>query len=62
MTAPIMSTLDNVPQTQDSKTRDASLLGLFAVVVGILASLLWVAFLGWGLGWVAAQILHWVWA
>jgi hypothetical protein len=62
MTAMTMSTLDNVPQTQGTKNRDSSLLGLAAVAVGILASLLWVAFLGWGLGWVVAQAIRWMWS
>ena len=55
-----MSTLDN-GHTQDSKAEAASVLGLVAVALGAIASLLWVAFLGWGLGWVVAQLIHLVW-
>jgi hypothetical protein len=56
-----MSTLDNVPQLDDAKSPESSVYGLVAVGVGALASLLWVAFLGWGLGWVVAQIINWIW-
>ena len=56
-----MSTLDNVPQLQDAKPSDSSIYGFVAVGLGAVASLLWVAFLGWGLGWVIAQIVHWIW-
>jgi hypothetical protein len=56
-----MSTLDRVPHSQATKARDSSLPGLLAVAIGVFASFLWVAFLGWGLGWVVAQFIHLFW-
>jgi len=55
-----MSTLDN-GQTRETKGEAGSVLGLVAVALGAVASLLWVAFLGWGLGWVVAQLIHLMW-
>jgi hypothetical protein len=56
-----MNTLEDVPQTHDAKTHDSSVLAFVAVALGGLASLLWVAFLGWGLGWVVAQLINLFW-
>ena len=55
-----MSTLENRP-AQDANDESSSVLGLVAVALGAIASLLWVAFLGWGLGWVVAQLINLVW-
>lgn len=55
-----MSTLEN-RDAQDAKAEASSILGLIAVALGAFASLLWVAFLGWGLGWVVAQLIHMIW-